>query len=79
MRLSRLVLSDETGEASEYANKVISTNSDLRNRIRSSLAGIAGSVEYIREKNGTTISGSMEKCLSIIDRSVKRLTDYVAP
>ncbi|HKK20882.1 MAG TPA: hypothetical protein VJ983_05360 [candidate division Zixibacteria bacterium] len=79
MRLSRLVLSDETGEASEYRNRVIATNSDLRNRVRSSLAGIAGSVEYIREKNGTTISGSMEKCLSIIDRSVKRLTDYVAP
>ena len=79
LRLHSSVVQVRQERKDNYHDQIVLTDADIRNRIRSSLAGIVGSVEFLREKNSSSITESMEKCLSIIDRSVRRLTDYVTP
>ncbi|MEW6412957.1 MAG: GAF domain-containing protein [Candidatus Zixiibacteriota bacterium] len=49
---------------------------EARNRIRSSLTGILGSVELLKT-NPTPTEESIERCLSIIDKSARRINEYI--
>jgi hypothetical protein len=49
----------------------------LKGRIRSSLSSILGSVEMIKSHNPNT-DASLDRYLSIIDRSAQRINDYFA-
>ncbi|UCD63353.1 MAG: GAF domain-containing protein [Candidatus Zixiibacteriota bacterium] len=48
-----------------------------RNRVKSSLSGIIGSVELLKSKENPT-GENLQRCLSIIDRSARRIGEYFA-
>jgi transcriptional regulator with GAF, ATPase, and Fis domain len=50
-------------------------DSEVRSRIKSSLAGILGSVELIKSRQ-TSPDQNIERYLSIIDRSAQKISDY---
>lgn len=50
-------------------------DSEVRSRIKSSLAGILGSVELIKSRQ-TSPDQDFERYLSIIDRSAQKISDY---
>ncbi|HVP07594.1 MAG TPA: hypothetical protein VMS71_07110 [Candidatus Acidoferrum sp.] len=57
-------------------SRPVTTDSDLRTHVKSSLAGILGSIELL-ESRGSADSPEFERYLSIMNRSAHRLNAYV--
>lgn len=52
-------------------------DTDERGRIRSSLSGIMGSLEFLRSTKQPT-DESVNRCLAIIDKSARRISEYIS-
>lgn len=52
-------------------------NAGARGKIRSSLSGIMGSVEFLRSTRQPT-EESVNRCLTIIDKSARRIKEYIS-
>ncbi len=77
----RLALSKKTKTPSRLEESGVKTarvtDPVLKGRIKSSLSSILGSVEMIKSHNPST-DASLDRYLSIIDRSAQRINDYFA-
>lgn len=52
-------------------------DANARGRIRSSLSGIMGSIEFLRSKQQPA-DESLDRCLAIIDRSARRISECIS-
>ena len=69
--------SDAVAERIQAAKGQTGDGARARSRIKSSLSGILGSLELLKTSDKPT-EENLDRCLSIIDKSARRISEYVS-